>query len=73
VKSEIIKAKLEELPEDLKKEVLDYIEFLLQKYGGKTKKGRFRFDWEGGLSDLREKYTSVELQHEASTLRRVRK
>ena len=72
MKSEIIKAKLEELPEDLKKEVLDYIEFLLQKYGGKTKKRRFRFDWEGGLSDLKEKYTSVELQHKALTLRRTR-
>lgn len=73
MKSEIIKSKLEELPEDLKKEVLDYVEFLIWKYGGKTRKTRFRFDWEGGLSDLREKYTSIELQHEALTLRRVRK
>ncbi len=73
MKSEIIKSKLEELPEDLKQEVLDYIEFLLQKYGGKAKKGKFRFDWEGGLSDLGEKYTSVELQHKALDLRGVRK
>ena len=29
------------------------------------KKG-FNFDWEGRLSDLRHKYTSVELQHEIS-------
>jgi hypothetical protein len=65
VRSEIIKSRLEELPEDLKKEVLDYIEFLLQKYGGKTGKKRFRFDWEGGLSNLRDRYTSVELQHRA--------
>ena len=28
----MIKSKLEELPEDLEKEVLDYIEFLLHKY-----------------------------------------
>jgi hypothetical protein len=31
--SQIIKSKLEELPENLEKEILDYIEFLLHKYG----------------------------------------
>jgi len=67
--SQIIKARLEELPEDLEKEVLDYIEFLLHKYGNKTEKKRFKFDWEGGLSDLKDKYTSVELQHKASEWR----
>jgi len=65
MKSQIIKDKLEELPQDLEKEVLDYIEFLLQKYGKRTIKRKFKFDWEGGLSDLKEKYTSVELQHKA--------
>ncbi|MEW6381201.1 MAG: DUF2281 domain-containing protein [bacterium] len=66
MEDQIIKAKLEELPEDLKKEVLDYIEFLLQKYGKRPpEKRKFRFDWEGGLSDLKDKYTSVELQHKA--------
>jgi hypothetical protein len=65
LKDQVIKAKLEELPEDVKVEVLDYIEFLLQKYGKGAKKRKFRFDWEGGLSELKEKYTSVELQHKA--------
>jgi hypothetical protein len=65
LKDQVIKNKLEELPEDLKKEVLDYIEFLLQKYGTEAKKKKFQFDWEGGLSELKEKYTSVELQHKA--------
>ncbi|NOZ70003.1 MAG: DUF2281 domain-containing protein, partial [Deferribacteres bacterium] len=46
-------------------EALDYIEFLLQKYGGQEKQGKFRFDWEGGLSELKDKYSSVELQHKA--------
>ena len=31
--SQIIKSKLDELPENLEREVLDYIEFLLHKYG----------------------------------------
>lgn len=58
--------KIRELPEDLRREVLDYIEFLLEKYKGKEIKPKeFKFDWEGGLSDIREKFTSVELQHKA--------
>ncbi len=39
VYSEIIKAKLDELPEDKEKEILDYIEFLLHKYGKKVDEG----------------------------------
>jgi len=63
---QIIKSKLEELPENLRNEVYDFMEFLLQKHGSaKAKKGKFKFDWEGGLSDLKEKYTSVELQHKS--------
>jgi len=65
MKNQAIEAKLDELPENSKREVLDYIEFMLHKYGKKTKRGKFRFDWEGGLSDLKEEYTSVELQHKA--------
>jgi hypothetical protein len=35
------------------------------KHHTEEKKGKLTFDWEGGLSDLKEKYTSVELQHKA--------
>ena len=59
-----IEVKMRELPEDLKKEILDYMEFLLRKYKGKeTGAKKFKFDWEGALSE--EKFTSVELQHKA--------
>jgi len=52
METKIIKSKLEELPEDLRKEVYDFMEFLLQKHGSsKPKKGKFKFDWEGGLLD----------------------
>jgi hypothetical protein len=56
--------KLQELPVDIRKEVLDYVEFLLKKYkgtAGTTKKSRF--DWEGELSGMHGNVTSVELQH----------
>jgi len=65
-----IGSKLEKLPDHLIPEVLDYIEFLLNKYeskkiGKSDNKNRLKFDWEGGLSKLRDQYTSVELQHKA--------
>ena len=61
-----IELELRKLPKDLRREVLDYMEFLIKKYQSKkpTKK-KFKFDWEGGLSDIKEKYNSVELQHKS--------
>ncbi|MFQ5901157.1 MAG: DUF2281 domain-containing protein [Thermodesulfobacteriota bacterium] len=56
--------KMRELPEDLRREVLDYTEFLLRKYGSKeTKANKFKFDWEGALLEIGEEFTSVKLQH----------
>ena len=69
MKSHIIRTRLEELPEELEEKALDYIESLLQESSGKVKKGKFRFDWAGGLSHLKGKYTSVELQHKSSEWR----
>lgn len=61
-----IELEMRELPEDLKREILDYMDFLLKKYKGKEIVAKkFKFDWEGGLSELRDKFTSVELQHKA--------
>jgi hypothetical protein len=63
----IKEVKMRELPEDLRGEVLDYMEFLSRKYKASrvAKAKKFKFDWEGGLSEIREKFTSVELQHKA--------
>ena len=60
-----VEQQLKKLPKNLRKEVLDYAEFLLSKY--KTRKVRkgFKFDWEGGLSDVKGKFNSVELQHKS--------
>ncbi len=66
---ELISAKLDKLPEDLKKEVLHYMEFLLHKYQSRRETGDLKFDWENGLSELKNDYTSVELQHKASEWR----
>lgn len=73
VKYEIIN-KMNNLPDHLIRQVSDYVDFLIAKYGQKKNdkkksKRKFKFDWEGGLSDLRNQYTSVELQHQASEWR----
>lgn len=61
-----IEAKINKLPDHLIPELNDFIDFLLIKYGGKNiKKSKFKFNWEGGLSNLKNKYMSVELQHKA--------
>ena len=65
-----IESKIQELPEDLRKEVLDYIEFLRMKYRNKDSRLKgFKFNWEGGLSEVKDEFTSVELQHKASEWR----
>ena len=66
-----IEERIQELPNDLKKEVLDYVEFLLNKYKSKDikKANSFKVDWEGGLSDPNIKISSVDLQHKALNLR----
>ena len=60
----------ENLPEKIQKQVMDYIEFLIVKYSDEKKtKQQFKFDWENGLSELKNQYSSVELQHKANLMR----
>jgi len=54
---------IEQLPPDMQQEVRHFAEFLLEKHR-RTPKGALRLDWAGALRDLRDQYTSVELQHE---------
>lgn len=59
-----IERKIKELTEQLRREVSDYIEFLLKKSRDKRIKAKgFKFDREGGLSEIRKRFTSVELPH----------
>ena len=60
--TQTLKEKLEALPEPLQKEVEDFVDFLLSKREAQRK--GFSFSWAGGLSDLKDETTSVELQHE---------
>lgn len=58
----MLKEYLEKLPPDLEQEVKDFIEFLLEKWA-KEPRNKPKFDWAGSLKELRNEYTSVELQH----------
>jgi hypothetical protein len=58
--------KLQRVPPHLIPEIIDYIDFLLSKYGiNRNNKRKFKFKWSGGLSDIAKQYSSVELQHKA--------
>ena len=57
-----LKELVEQLPPDLQEEARDFVEFLLEKRVTKQE-SELKLDWRGALQDLRDKYTSVELQH----------
>ncbi len=59
--------KFQALPEDLQKKVIDFTESLEKKNKQKTDKKKslrkgFSFGWAGALADMKDEYTSVELQ-----------
>jgi len=65
-------AKYETLPVVAQKQVETFIEFLSQRTPtkrGRATKRRFKFDWAGGLADLKPQFTAVELQHHLNELR----
>jgi LPS O-antigen subunit length determinant protein (WzzB/FepE family) len=55
---------VQELPPDVQAEVRDFVEFLLAKRVRKPAQ-TLRQDWAGALRDVRDQYTSLELQHKA--------
>lgn len=57
-----IEEMVKKLPEELQKEVMEFVNSLLANRA-KKKGGQPKFDWEGGLEELKDRYTSVELQH----------
>ena len=59
---------IRDLPPELHREVEDFVEFLLEKRV-KRPRAKPNFNWAGALNDLRNQYTSVELQHQISEWR----
>jgi len=63
-----IEEKIRQLPQDLQKEVIDFIEFLLNKKVARSNR-KPKLDWIGGLRDYRDQYTALDLQRKASERR----
>jgi len=59
---------VKKLPPELQKEVGKFVDALLRKRR-KKRGGKLKMDWAGALKDLRDKYTSVQLQHKISEWR----
>ncbi len=56
------------LPPEIRKEVKQFVTSLIRKRAKKPT-GKLKFAWAGALKDLRDQYTSVELQHKISEWR----
>ncbi|MEK7678519.1 MAG: DUF2281 domain-containing protein [Verrucomicrobiota bacterium] len=70
--TETLVAKFQALPPTAQKQVEVFIDFLTQQSRPARKSRQrpgFKFNWEGGLEDLKDKYTAVELQHAINELR----
>ncbi len=65
MKPSLVERKLNALPDDLKREVLDFIEFLMTKRRYEKSTSPFNFNWEGGLSGIKDEFSSVDLQHKS--------
>ncbi len=63
-----LEEQLKELPPELRQEVSDFVEFLVTKRLGRIRE-KPTFEWAGALKDLRQQYTSVDLQHRLSEWR----
>ena len=57
-----------ELPPDCQRQVREYVEALIAKRRPRQRKPP-NLDWAGSLRELRDRYTSVDLQHQLSLWR----
>ena len=58
---------IRQLPEELRQEVWDFMEFLMSKRRAPQQPhGRLAMAWAGGLREYRDRFTSMELQQKAS-------
>ena len=57
-----------QLPPESQHEVRDFIEFLLEKVRARPRR-QPQFGWAGALEDLRDQYSSVDLQHQITDWR----
>ena len=57
-----LEEKIRRLPPDAQRQVEQFVDSLVERQKNKPA-GTLKLRWRGALRDLRDKYTSVELQH----------
>ncbi len=60
---------LDDLPPDVRRDAVLYIEFLLKQRNQSEHAQPMQFSWAGGLRDYKDEYTSLELQRKANEWR----
>jgi len=63
-----LEERISELPPDLRREVEDFVDFLLTRRQ-RVASGPLKLDWAGSLAEMKDRYTSVELQHQIARWR----
>ena len=63
--TQLLEKKINLMPDYMKKKALDYIDFLIAKGKQRERIDHFNFNWEGGLADFNNDFSSVALQHKS--------
>ena len=69
---ELILEKIEGLPEESRRQLIAFLDFLSGQASRPAQASPapgFKFNWAGGLADLSQEFSAVELQHRASEWR----
>jgi hypothetical protein len=65
---ESVEKKIKRLPKELKNEVEDFVDFLIEKKQ-KVKNKKPSLNWIGGLKEFKDQYSAIELQKKANEWR----
>jgi hypothetical protein len=65
---QMVQEKFQMLSPQRQVEVVDFIDFLLSREAPKSRT-KMELDWAGALEDMRDEYTSIELQRQANIWR----
>lgn len=69
MKEDVLKEKIKQLTREEKEQVLKFIDEILDKKKLESPDRKLTFEWAGALADLKDQYTSVELQKQINEWR----
>ena len=69
MKESVLEDKIKQLSPEEKEQVIKFIDEILSKKSIDSSNRKLTFEWAGGLADLKDQYTSVELQKQINEWR----